>query len=199
MTGKSILLIGMASVLYGIANAQSVPPPPAPVVEKEVEATSDRMRSIQMERFKSEARKPSPDTDAISRENRFRETKKRFENVQKLQQSIVKAYTTGREVDYEKIGRSASDMTEDAIWLDRNLFGAEVTDEKQASWKTTPTRREVRDLIIRLDEAIGKFVGSKFFRESTVVDRKLYEEAQTRLRSVLLLSSRLSAAARSGQ
>lgn len=197
MTGKSILLLGLVTVLCGIARAQQAPPPPAPVVEKEVQATSERMRAIEMERFKRESQKPGPDSDAISRENRFQETKRRFEHIQKLQESIVKAYTTGREIDYEKIGNSASDMSGDALWLDRNLFGAEETDGKQSYWRSDPTRREVRDLIIRLDEAIGKFVGSRFFKRSTVVDRELFEEAQTRLRAVLLLSGRLSAAARS--
>ena len=196
---KGILLFGLVTVLCGIAKAQVAPPPPAPVVEKEVKADSEKMRSIQMDRFKRESQKPGPDSSAIGRENRFQETKKRFENIQKLQESIVKAYTKGREIDYAKIAGSASDMTEDAVWLDRNLFGAEETDGKRTIARSSPTRSEVRDLIIRLDEAIGKFVGSKFFRKSTVVDREIYEEAQTRLRTVLLLSSRLSAAARSDQ
>lgn len=199
MKGKGILLLGLVTVLCGMARAQQAPPPPAPVVEKEVQANSERMRAIEMERFKRESQKPGPDADAISRENRFRETKRRFEHIQKLQQSIVRAYTTGREIDYAKIVGSASDMTEDALWLDRNLFGSAENDKDRPAWKTSPVRRDVRDLIIRLDEAIGKFVGSKFFRKSTVVDRELYEQAQTRLRTVMLLSSRLSAAARSEQ
>jgi len=199
MKGKGILLLGLVTVLCGMARAQQAPPPPAPVVEKEVQANSERMRAIEMERFKRESQKPGSDADAISRENRFRETKRRFEHIQKLQQSIVRAYTTGREIDYAKIVGSASDMTEDALWLDRNLFGSAENDKDRPAWKTSPVRRDVRDLIIRLDEAIGKFVGSKFFRKSTVVDRELYEQAQTRLRTVMLLSSRLSAAARSEQ
>lgn len=185
-----IVLIVLTVVGYG----QTAPPPPVPVIETELKENSSRIRSIEMERFKREARKPVTDSDERSREIRFLETKKRFESIQKLQESIVSAFTTGRTIDFAKIQRSAAQMNQDALWLDENLFEVGRDNaETQSDEEDTP--EGVRELIILLDEAVGAFVNSPYFKRTAVLDKSVIQDTQKGLGRVILLSDRLSLAA----
>lgn len=183
-----VCIAAMPALLHGQG-----PPPPRPIIETELRDNSTKIRGIEFERMKREAGKPGREEDAAAREMRFRETKKRFEDIQKQQSRIVNAYTRGKTINYSRIGRSAREMQGSAEWLDENLFGTEAEDlpnEDQVSAR----REDVRDLIIDLDGAIGKFVDSPIFRPSTVLEKSDYQEAQKWLRRVMLISSRLAAA-----
>jgi hypothetical protein len=194
MTKSALILICIFVALSGAGFGQTSPPPPKPVIETELKENGTRMRAIEMERFKRESGKPRPDEDALSREARFQETKRRFENIQKLQEKIVRTYSTGRTIDYPKIEKSALEMIKDALWLDEELFGArlERSGSPDGNDKLPPG---VRELIILLDDAIAKFVKSPFFERGTVVDKEMFQDARERLGRVLLLGARLSAAA----
>ena len=189
-----LIAISLSAVLAGTGYGQG-PPPPKPIVETEIRENSDRFRGIELERIKREARKPGPDMSELEREVRFLETKKRFENIQKHQSAIIRAYTTGETINYSQISESANDMTRDGLWLDVNLFGAENTEPETLKESEGLHREDVRDLIIRLDKALGRFVQSPVFKPSTVLDKKMFQEAQQRLREVVSLSRLLSAAA----
>ena len=189
--GFSFLLLfaGLPVVFHGQG-----PPPPKPIIETELRDNTTKIRAIELERLKREAHKPLPDEDAAARELRFRETKKRFEDIQKLQGRIIRTYTTGKTINYARIGESASDMSDSAKWLDENLFGTEP-DEMEPGKVTRARREDVRDLIVELDGAIGKFVESPVFKPSNVLEKSDYQEAQKWLRRVILISRRLAAAA----
>lgn len=182
--------IGLLLVLSGWVNAQNVPPPPTPVVESDLRDNNIKMRSIALERVKRDASKPFRYESTKERKIRFAKVKKDFEKIQRTQDFIVKIYTTGKTINYSRIGKSAKDISQSALRLDENLFGAkpEKTDKKQKAKK----RKNVRDLIIKLDNAIGKFIKSPIFQNTKVVDSKVSREAKSDLEDIVRLSKMLS-------
>ncbi len=175
------------------ANAQNVPPPPAPIVESDLRDNTIKMRSIDLERVKQDAWKVKPGESTKKREIKFGEIKKNFENIQKLQDRIVRVYTTGKTIDYPKISKSALKITKNAIRLDENLFGGNQEDTVEIN--DPVERKSVRDLIIELDNGIGKFVKSPIFQNTKVVDSQISSETQLELRKIMKLSMMLSVVA----
>ncbi|MEZ5426961.1 MAG: hypothetical protein R2747_11880 [Pyrinomonadaceae bacterium] len=165
------------------------PPPPAPVIETDMRQNTIKMRSIELERIKREAHKANPPENNQEREIKFAAIKEDFEKIQKLQESIVKTYTTGKEINYLKIGEMAANMKKNALRLENNLFDVKPD---QLEEKEHRGRKSVRDLIIELDDVIGKFVGNPIFQNTKVVDPKASEDARTELEKILFLSEALS-------
>jgi hypothetical protein len=187
-----LFTIGLILISSGWINAQSVPPPPKPIVETDLRDNSIRMRSIELERIKREAAKPGQEAFANEQGFRFAATKEKFERIQKLQDSIIKAYTTGKRINYGKISRLASDIKKKSLWLDKNLFGAKQDKTNRDKQPEAVQRKSVRDLIIELDKSIGDFVKSPIFQDSKVVELEISEAAQLELRKVMKLSYLLS-------
>ncbi len=186
------LATGLLLLLSGWVNAQSVPPPPAPIVESDIRDNTIKMRSIELERVKREADKARPAESTREREMRFAEIKNDFEGIQKLQDAIIAAYTKGEKVNYSKIGRSAAAMRTEAFRLDKNLFG-EKEERKVENKKARNNKREsVRKLIIELDNSIGRFIKSPIFQNTKIVDSKISERAQKELENIIQLSEMLS-------
>lgn len=188
---KNIFLVFMAFMVFpGGIYAQVVAPPPAPIVEGDLRDNSIRMRSAELERIKREANKLNPVESTKAREIKFAEIKNDFENIQKLQDAIVKTYTTGKTINYLKIGKFAATITEKALRLDKNLFRAEklLLDKKREN----PREEGVKGLIILLDNEIGNFVRSPIFKNVKVVDSKISKQAQQRLEAIIELSRKLS-------
>src|SRR6478672_5859168 len=80
---------------------------PHPVLEAEIrDNTSIRMRSMQLERVKRESTEVVSEEPSKERLVKLAEIKEDFENIQKLQNEIVKAYTTGKKINFEKIDDS---------------------------------------------------------------------------------------------
>jgi hypothetical protein len=171
-----------------------LPPPPLPNVEVEIrDATSIRMRSLELERFKREGNKPRPTETSKEAEVRFAEIKEDFENIQKLRNEIVKTFRNGNRKDYEKISSLSAEIKKKSRRLDKNLFSSFLEheskrnkDEKKVSGKS------VRDLIVDLDYAIRSFIGSSIFDNLILVDQKALEESLRSLDSVLRVSEALS-------
>lgn len=189
---KSSMVTGVLIALSGLCAAQSGPPPPAPIVETELRDNTTKMRSIELERVKREADQVRTEEYSKEQIKRFEATRRRFENIQKLQDAIVKAYTTGKRINYSKIERSASDMTRDALLLNEDLFGADPDREEGPETGETKVGRSVKDLIVELDNAIGAFVANPIFQNTRVVDTKMSKEAQLELRRIVKLSTILS-------
>lgn len=179
----------------GIA-AQLNPPPPVPVTETEIRNDSLKMRSAQLERIKRDANKPRPRESSREKEIRFAKIKKDFENIQKLQDQIIKAYTTEKKINYNKISKSSTKMRNDALRLEENLFGENKTKEESVNAKKEQNKQKsVRDLIILLDSALGNFVSSPIFNNLKVVDLEESKKARSQLRKIIYLSRSLSAQA----
>ncbi len=165
---------------------------PNPVREAEVrDNNSIRMRSIQLERVKRgageiPARPPTKEELAA-----FAEIKDDFENIQKLQNVIVKSFAGGKKIYFSKIYDSAVKINKKAIRLDANLFGGKFDNKTKNRFETT--KKSVRQLIIELDAAIENFVNSPIFKESRLIDTKASEKSQSDLELIIKLSETLSA------
>jgi hypothetical protein len=182
-------------LLASVAAIAQLPPPPVPSVETEVrDANSLRMRELQLERIKRDANKLRPTESSEEAEIRFANIKEDFEGIQKLQAGIVKTYTTGKTVDYDKIQRSAAEINKRSIRLGFNFFGSNPeADSDKRSMELA--RKGVRGLIIDLDKKMGDFVSSPLFRNHVVVDVAENAKAEANLRSMVEISSALSLAA----
>jgi hypothetical protein len=189
---KKILFVGMTNLVFlsSIAAAQVVP---TPVINNEIRDNSSiRSREIELERVKRESNKLKPRESTQEQEIKFAEIKEDFENIQKLQGEIIKAYTTGRKINYEKISQSAAEMTKKTVRLDANLFDSKIeeTVKNKDSEKTKP--KIVRDLIIELDKVIGTFVSSPVFKNTKLVDEQSSEKSRLDLEKIFKLSDMLS-------
>ncbi len=184
------------SNLYVFAQVPS--PIHVPVTETEIRDNSSiRMRSIEFERVKRSAN--SPGLREIDREPtaKFEEIKNDFENIQKLQISIVKAYTKGKKINYEKISESAGEIAKKAVRLDINLFAS--SSEKEANkneHRENIEPKSVRNLIIELDDAIGIFISGQIFKNMKTVDPEISAKAHVDLGNIIKLSDSLSRVAK---
>ena len=166
---------------------------PNPVVETEVrDNNSIRMRSIAIERAKRDSNNPTKKEPTKEEIIKFAEIKEDFENIQKLQNQIVKSYTTGKKINYGKIVTSAAELSKKALRLDANLFRAESDNRNKTKSKDEVGTKSVRNLIIELDEAIGNFVSSPIFTNNKLIDSKLSEKTQLDLQKIIKLSETLS-------
>lgn len=162
---------------------------PTPVVDSEIrDRSSLKLRSIELERVKREAEKLVLNEPGVERDFRFGLVKSDFEEIQKLQNLIVIAYTTGKEINYSKISDLAAEIKERSVRLDKNLFaGGSIADENE---KKAENRNQTsfKNAIIDLDNAIGSFVTSPMFQNVKLVDAKTSESAQLELAKILFLS-----------
>lgn len=163
---------------------------PTPVINNEVRDNSSmKMREVSLERTKRDAKKPFPKETNEEAAIRFALIKSDFENIQKLQAEIIKAYTTGKEVNYLQISESAEEMHKKSVRLELNLFNTKFEKEQKDEKKKQPG---VRDLIIELDKAISNFVESPLFKNNKLVEQKEAEKSQANLEIIIKLSEILS-------
>lgn len=166
---------------------------PSPVADSEMrDGSSIRRRSIELERVKRDSNKLSPTEDLSESTIKFTETKEDFENIQRLQNEIVKAYTNGKRINYEKISASAGEMTKKAVRLHANLFNAKVEQFDKNETVENAKLKSVRNLIIHLDKAIGNFIGSPMFKNTKLIDSQTSEKSELDLEILMKLSDALS-------
>lgn len=176
-------------------SAQRPVPPPVPVVETEMRDGSIRMRSNELERIKRDSYKSPPKENGQEQAMRFSMIKEDFENIQKSQNSIIKAYTTGKKINFDKISDGAHDIKKNAHRLAVNLFNDDfeiATSERKNDSKKS---KSVKDLIVELDNVLGIFVKNPIFQDVKTVDPASSEKAQTDLRKISRLSDELFKAA----
>jgi hypothetical protein len=163
---------------------------PTPVINNEIrDPTSIRMRSIEFERVKRNADKPVFDESSEAASIRFAKVKEDFENIQKLEAEIIKAYTTGKQINYRKISESAAEMSKDAIRLETNLFDIQ---KNKAAKDTKKKKTSVRDLIIELDKNISSFTDSPIFKKTRLVELEDAEKSQIYLEAIITISEILA-------
>lgn len=188
---KILLLIGMTNLLFlaSVVVAQVVP---TPVINNEIRDNSSiRSREIELERVKRDFRKPKITAETNGRVIKFSEIKEDFEKIQKTQNSIVKIYTTGKEVYYEKIGKLSMEINESAIRLNSNLFETPKP-IKRVEKPEAKNLKSVKEVIIELDNYIEKFVKSSMFQNLRVIDTKVSEKTRFDLEKIIELSFALN-------
>lgn len=191
---KKVLFFAFCFIVFAVADisAQRNVPAPLPAAELEIREGSIRLRSIDLERVKRDANKTAPRERGKEQAIKFALVKEDFENIQKSQDSIIKAYTTGKEINYEKIGNAAHDLKKHAHRLAVNLFN-ETSEETQREKKSNSSKpKSVRDLIIELDNALGVFIANPIFQNVKIVEPKASEKAQNDLKKIYKLSDELS-------
>lgn len=149
------------------------------------------MRSAELERIKREAGKPTFESDS-ERQIRFAKVKGNFEKIQKLQDTIVKLYTRSKKIDYLKISETATQLVKNAIHLEENLFGENFANIEKKEISKKSKAKNIPDLIVALDNAIGLFVVSPIFQNRQTVDSEESEKAEETLREIIRLSGELS-------
>ncbi len=183
----SMFVIFAASVFSNVS-AQVAPPGAG---DTDLRDNNVRMRSNELERIKRDGDKTTSASPMNSEiETKYPEIKEDFEGIQMSQAAIIKAYSTGENVDYKQIKTSAEEIGKNAKRLDSNLFSAKL--EKKDKKDKNKAEKSVRDLIVDLDNAIGDFVESAMFQNLRVVDPEVARKAQLDLANVLEISNKLS-------
>ncbi|MEP7039910.1 MAG: hypothetical protein ABI891_16380, partial [Acidobacteriota bacterium] len=117
--------------------------------------------------------------------------KKDFELLQKLENEIVKTYITGKQINYKLISEGAYKLNECAQRLQGNLS---LSDEKSAekAKKNQTEPENVKDIIVILDTAVGKFVVNPVFKNLNVFETKDAAKAELDLQNIIRLSKFLA-------
>jgi nucleoid DNA-binding protein len=191
---KKVVYLASISLLIfsAFAKAQSVPPPPVPIVETDLRDNTIRMRSVELERIKRDSEKPSVDGPGKVSNIKFGFIREDFEKIQLLQDSIITAYTKGKSIDFQKLSDSAFEMRKRSVRLDMNLFSENPRDVEEKKTPATQKRFNLRDLIVELDNAIGRFVASPIFQNTKLVETSVSETAKLDLATIIRLSETIS-------
>ncbi len=188
---KKIIFCGITNLIF--LSAITIAQVSNPVADTEMrDGSSIRRRSIELERVKRESNRLTRTEDLNERTIRFAEIKEDFENIQKLQSEIVKAYTHGKKINYEKISASAAEMTKKAARLDVNLFNSKAEKLDKNDTVGNANQKSVRNLIIELDKAIGDFIGSPIFKNTKLIDPQTSRKSGIELEILMKLSMALS-------
>jgi len=175
--------------------AQRQVPTPVSAAEREMRDGSIRLRSMDLERVKRDANKPIERESGKEQAIRFTMVKNDFENIQKNQDSIIKAYTTGKEINYERISDGAHDIKKQAHRLGVNLFFEDFENADSEKKVGSGKQKSVRDLFIELDNTLGVFVTNPVFKDIKIVDPSSSEKARLDLKKIYILSDELFKAA----
>jgi hypothetical protein len=189
----SILMViaaAMCSTTYGQRET------PAGAGDKNLGEDNVKLRSVELERIKREAAQAEAASFApISKDivKKFPVIKEDFEGIQLSQAEIIKAYTTGKTIDYSAIENSAEDISKKSKRLDTNLFDVkkDAPDESKLAGKDEKVK-SVRDLIVDLDTAIGSFVSSKIFGNIKIIEPEVAIQTRKDLDKIQYLSKKLS-------
>lgn len=187
----SVFLILAASVFSNVFGQLA----PAGAGDRILADNDIKMRSVELDRVKRDANKNNSDSFApINSEikAKFPQIKEDFESVQILQAAIIKAYTTGKTIDYALIQTSADGINKKAKRLDANLFASKLEKKDDKSKEKIVKPKSIRDLIVDLDNSIGSFVSSKIFGNIKTIDADVAIKTRTDLINILDLSDKLS-------
>jgi hypothetical protein len=196
---KLQVMLAIVFVVVGALNVFAQPPgsgAPPGAGDKTLSNDSIKLRSVELERIKresqiAEAASYAPINPKLAAQ--FGQVKDDYEAVQLLQAAIIKAYTTGKTIDYAMIETSATAMGKRALRLDSNLFAATKADKIETKSEEKKEKiLSVRDLIINLDSAIGDFVSSPIFGKQKVIEPEAAIKTRDDLFKVLKLSEHLA-------
>src|SRR5262245_12851324 len=134
-----LLFVGcVACASYAAGQAQA--PPGAG--DKNLGDRNIKDRSMELERIKREADKPTRKNEPTAADTaRFEEIKEDFENIQRLQDEVLKAYTTTKDVEVKTIAAKAEEINKRASRLASNLFPP-PPDEKKSSKKSKEAQKQ---------------------------------------------------------
>lgn len=192
-------LFGFLAFLVSSISAQFVSP--LPVAETEVRDNSSvKMRSLELDRIKRDAKKKNVENLGPASVNNFLEIKADFEQIQVLESNIVTVYTTGKQIEYKKIAVFSAEINQSASRLKKNLFSLQNNDPKNDQIKSSDDPKiqektlldDVKNLIVELDNTISRFVNNPIFQTPKKAKLKEKEKAKADLEQVIRLSVALN-------
>ena len=189
----SALVIFAASIFSNVFAQETMP---AGASDSDLRDNNVRMRSNELERIKREADKSGTTTMNAEIDTKFPEIKEDFEGIQMSQAAIIKAYSTGENIDYKQIKNSADEINKNAKRLDSNLFSSKLEKKDKSNKEEEKKTKSVRDLIVDLDNSIGAFTQSAMFQNLKVVDPEVAKKAQLDLANIMEISDKLSETAK---
>jgi hypothetical protein len=197
------ILVLVFAIILGISNAFAQPPgagAPPGAGDKTLGDNDIKLRSVELERIKREAQVAEAASYAPINPKlvaQFSQIKDDYEAIQILQGAIIKAYTTGKTIDYSMIETSAALINKRALRLDSNLFASSKTDKIETKSDEKKEKvLSVRDLIINLDSALGNFVSSPIFGKLKVIEPDIAIKTRDDLFRVLNFSEKLATEAK---
>lgn len=209
---KSLFLFSVLVVITASPSPVSAQITPAGAGNKDLRDGNIRGRSNELERIKRSAQKPNKNTRYADRQvlngsqpedvmaAKYEEIKTDFEQIQKSQDLIISAYKIVYGIDYQQIGRSANEINKSASRLRSNLFAAVVERAQPEVVKPVDSdvkrSKNIKDIIVDLDDTIGRFATSSMFQNLRVIDPAVSEKTRIDLERIVGLSSILGIAAR---
>lgn len=208
---KKIMVLTLVLLASAFLNV-SAQVTPAGAGDKDLRDTNVKGRSNELERIKRDAQKPEkrdknapPGTISVTETEdalaaKYEEIKTDYEQIQLSQDSIIKAYQSGDKIDYSQIGKSSSEINKSAVRLNSNLFTPTVAENSDAkkeekTEKKPEMPKSMRDIIVDLDNTIGRFASSPMFQNLRAVDPMVSEKTKLDLERVIQLSSLIAAEA----
>ncbi len=193
---KNILICFVIFTAAVFSNVTAQQEMPSGASDKNLGDNNIKMRSVDLERAKRDAEKTNSTGANVASvnpkiETKFPQIKEDFEGIQSNQELIVKSYTSGAKVDYKQIKDSADLINKSAKRLDENLFAVKTEKPKENSKKENK-EKSISDLIVDLDNAIGKFAASTMFQNLRLVNPEIAGKTQLDLMKIMQISDLLS-------
>ena len=146
-------------------------------------ATEDKYRSDEIERVRRSTVKPEERRSAS-----FPQIKDDFERIQVINNNVLQSDSTSRGLDYRKIAEAAGDINKRATRLQSNLFPTTDKDSAKRVETKIGTPRDLKALLIALDNAVVGFVHNPMFENIKVVNHQDSTNAQRDLERIIKLS-----------
>lgn len=148
-------------------------------------------RSIEMERLKREAAKPSAKEDLSSN---FPQIKKDFEEIQKVNDNLFQATSEKAPINYSAVLKYVSEINQRASRLKSILFTTEPDEKKELKQKPeTDESRDLKTLLQTLDKSLNSFVHNSMFQNLKLVNPTDSIKAQKDLENVIYFSNAIKA------
>ena len=162
--------------------------------EKSVLEARDRFsdikkRSIELERMKREAGKRPANKD-VTRE--FPNIKEDFEQIQILNNNILKLTSAETPINYAVVLKSVSEINHRAVRLNSNLFSTEPDKKKNPKRKNqTVKRQKIKKLLDNLEKSINSFSNNSIFQNLNLVNSEDSLKAQKDLENIIEISYKI--------
>lgn len=198
---RSIAVVYLAFLAFASFDVSAQRQTPAGAGDKNLADRGIKERSIDLERTKRDAAKPDREKEAPPPADaaKFEQIKEDFENIQRLQDEILKTYTTGKQIEAKKIAANAEEIKKRAIRLEANLFpiyentkNAKKSKEAQEiEIGLPPLPQGLKSLIVEQDNTLARFISNPMFAKPAIANVNDQATARSDLQKLIRLSAEL--------
>jgi hypothetical protein len=145
-------------------------------------------RSVELERMKREASKRPINNEPSAK---FPEIKEDFEEIQKLNDSVLQLNSLETTLNYHAVAKFVSEINRRAVRLQSNLFP--VKSKVKNKEKTAGESSDLKTCLDDLDKFINKFAHSPIFQNTKLVNSNDSQKAQSDLENIISVSNSIKA------